>query len=530
MTGAEIEQCVPRMDGMTLPTSPFLPVPLLFLSASDSDLMAFMVEAYALIEGCPHLVRAVDADLDAHARNKKALRVADAAWVAESQLSHVQRKREPIAVEPAGLTLSQGRPRTPAIVVLLAVLLRGYLGAGFKARDATTLMVESMTLAVLFANFGLQMPGRSTLTELVNAVSNATRERILDAQVARALSLGLDDFSVMLQDSTHVKGNTAWPTDSRMLVALVERLLRVGAALPRLGLPAMVSRKVSQHLYVMTTLDRAIDLAPQSRGRARARKRMYRKLLRRAHRVHETLSQEVARIEAALDVLDVLPSRRAMAARAVHRQRADVDALAIVIANCEARIIDGEKVPMAEKKLSVSDPDVGFIAKGQRTPVIGYKPQLARSGGGFITGLLLPQGNAADAKQLVPMLDEVVRRTGVIPDIVSVDDGYASKANVKEVKLRGVRIVSINGAKGAALTSTDDWESDEYALARDKRSAVESLMFTLKQGFHFGEVARRGLIEVQGELLEKAIAYNVCHLVRTQLAAGLARSLLKIAV
>jgi len=280
----------------------------------------------------------------------------------------------------------------------------------------------------------------------------------------------------------------------------------------------------------MTTLDRAIDLAPQSRGRARARKRMYRKLLRRAHRVHETLSQEVARIEAALDVLDVLPSRRAMAARAVHRQRADVDALAIVIANCEARIIDGEKVPMAEKKLSVSDPDVGFIAKGQRTPVIGYKPQLARSGGGFITGLLLPQGNAADAKQLVPMLDEVVRRTGVIPDIVSVDDGYASKANVKEVKLRGVRIVSINGAKGAALTSTDDWESDEYALARDKRSAVESLMFTLKQGFHFGEVARRGLIEVQGELLEKAIAYNVCHLVRTQLAAGLARSLLKIAV
>jgi len=59
------------MDGMTLPTSPFLPVPLLFLSASDSDLMAFMVEAYALIEGCPHLVRAVDADLDAHARDKR---------------------------------------------------------------------------------------------------------------------------------------------------------------------------------------------------------------------------------------------------------------------------------------------------------------------------------------------------------------------------------------------------------------------------------------------------------------------------
>jgi len=492
--------------------------------------MAFLVEAHAFIEGCPQLVCAVDADLDAHARNKKALRVADAAWVAESQLSHVERTHEPIAVDPAGLKLAQGRPRTPAYVVLMAVLLRGYLGTGFKACDATTILVESMTLAVFFANLGLQIPGRSTLTELVNAVSNATRERILDAQVARAVSLGLDDFLVMLQDSTHVKGNTAWPTDSRLLVALVERLLRVGAALSRLGLPAMVSRKASHHLYVMTMLDRAIDLAPQSRGRARARKRMYRKLLWRAHRVHETLSQEVARIEEALAELDVLPSRRAMASRAVHRQRADIDALATVIANCEARVIHGEKVPMAEKKLSVSDPDVGFIAKGQRAPVVGYKPQLARSGGGFITGLLLPQGNAADSKQLVPMLDEVVRRTGVVPDVVSVDDGYASKANVKEAKLRGVRIISINGAKGAVLTSTNDWESDEYALARDKRSAVESLMFTLKQGFHFGEVARRGLVEVHGELLEKAIAYNMCHLVRTQLAVERARgSLLEVA-
>ena len=59
----------------------------------------------------------------------------------------------------------------------------------------------------------------------------------------------------------------------------------------------------------------------------------------------------------------------------------------------------------------MSDPDAGFIAKGQRVPVIGYKPQLARSGAGFITGLLLPKGNASDSGQLVPMFDEVVRRT-----------------------------------------------------------------------------------------------------------------------
>ena len=39
-------------------------------------------------------------------------------------------------------------------------------------------------------------------------------------------------------------------------------------------------------------------------------------------------------------------------------------------------------------------------------------------------------------------------------------------------------------------------------------------MFTLKHGFDFGEVARRGLFAVYAELLEKALAYNICVTVR----------------
>lgn len=41
---------------------------------------------------------------------------------------------------------------------------------------------------------------------------------------------------------------------------------------------------------------------------------------------------------------------------------------------------------------------------------------------------------------------------------------------------------------------------------------------TLKQGFDFGEVARRGLGAAHGELLEKALAYNLCHLARMRRA------------
>jgi hypothetical protein len=503
---------------MPLPLVPFAPVAMLFMSAADSDLLTFLGEAYGLITGCPALVGLVEADLDAHGREKKALRVADAAWEAArtSLLPGWAGEGEPNGIDAARLVLAQGRPRTPAFVVLIALLLRGYFGAGFKSCGADTMIQESITLHVFFTNLGLKMPGRSTLTELVNAVSNATRERLLDAQVAQVLALGWDDFSLMIQDSTHVGGNTVWPTDSRTIVALTARLLRVGKSLPRLLLPGIESPMAQRHLDAMTSLDRQIDMTKGTREGARDRRRRYGKLLWRARRVRTVLSGAVAEVEAALAGLDVLPSRKAMAARAVRRMRDDVDALAKAIETCEARVVHEAKVPMADKQLRVSDPDVGFIAKGQRVPVIGYKPQVARSGEGFITGLLLPKGNAADSEPLVPMVDQVVRRTSVVPDVLSLDDGYASRANVEAMRARGINVISINGAKGRALTERADWSSVDYAWARDMRSGIESLMFTLKQGFDFGEVARRGLVAAHGELLEKAIAYNLCHLARVR--------------
>jgi hypothetical protein len=503
---------------MALPASLFSAIPTLFLVAPESELLAFLEEAHKLVVGAPALLAHVDADLDAHAKAKKAMRLEDAAWLRQQTATLPLLDATAAPTSPDALTLAQGRPRTPALVVYVALMLRGFFGAGFKSFDSTTMMQESRTLHVFFTNLGLAMPGRSTLTELVNAVSNETRQHILDAQIALALACKWDDFSTMLQDSTHVEGNTAWPTDSKTLVELVARMLRVGAQLKRLSLPAIRSPKAQKHLVAMTKLAREIALAPRTKGRARARNRMYGKLLWRARRVRVLLNEAVTQLEAEVLVLDVLPSRKVMAVRTVTRLRADVSSLEQSIANCDARVVKQQKVPVADKVLSVSDPDAGYIAKGQRVPVIGYKPQVARSGAGFITGLLLPQGNASDSLQLVPMFDEVVRRTTVVPSVLTVDDGYASKANVDAIRERKVDVISINGAKGRALTARADWQSEAYADARGLRSAVESLMYTLKQGFDFGYVARRGLAAAYGELLEKALAYNTCRAAKARAA------------
>ena len=79
--------------------------------------------------------------------------------------------------------------------------------------------------------------------------------------------------------------------------------------------------------------------------------------------------------------------------------------------------------------------------------------------------------------------------------------------------VRWVADISISGAKGKKLTTLEDWDSETYRDARRCRSAVESLIFTIKDGFAFGELGRRGIDAVRDELLEKVLAYNCCRTV-----------------
>jgi hypothetical protein len=40
--------------------------------------------------------------------------------------------------------------------------------------------------------------------------------------------------------------------------------------------------------------------------------------------------------------------------------------------------------------------------------VVGYKPQLARSGNGFVSALVVPEGNAADSAMLMPLASAAI--------------------------------------------------------------------------------------------------------------------------
>ena len=119
-------------------------------------------------------------------------------------------------------------------VLFLFMMVRGYFGS-VTSKESVQRMHDSFTLHTVLAGWNIGMPGATTILENLNCISNETREYILDVQMEFVLRDGLDDFSKILIDSTHVKASTEWPTDSKMIYALLSRVFNYSQKLSAFG-------------------------------------------------------------------------------------------------------------------------------------------------------------------------------------------------------------------------------------------------------------------------------------------------------
>jgi IS5 family transposase len=480
----------------------------------DTDLRDFLDEVDELLRFAPQIIEKIEQDLDSHALQKKRLREQDREFL-QNQTAKLPSldlpERDPSA-EPSSLALQEGRPRMPSVAVFLYMMLRGFLGS-LTSKSARRMILESISLDDYLHRHGLKRSGDTTILENVNAVSFETRNFIMDRQIELVLHEELDDFKKATIDSTSVKANSSWPTDGKILIGLLERAHRLGQQLHTFGLEGFRKGWLPHWLEKIHALEFKICLIagkPKSRGKM---KKHYRQLLKRAKKAAKTLACELSRLEENLEINTLPPSRRKMCLRVLAQIRSDITDAKRVIEYADDRVFNNITLPSTEKIMSLSDGSAAYIKKGGREAVIGYKPQLVRSAEGFVTSLIVPEGNAADSSELEPAIRESIRRTGVIAQLVSTDDGYSSAKGRAALLDMGVEDVSISGAKGRKITSPADWESEKYREARRQRSAVESLMFTIKDGYEFGKLGRRGIEAVRQELSEKVLAYNSCRIV-----------------
>jgi IS5 family transposase len=498
-----------------VPPLPLNPLPRLFLMPVDSELQQFLIEIHRIVQFEPAILDCIDVDLKAQALQKKLLREADRRFLEGQTPDLANLKIELRQVDVSLMKLEIGRPRMEPYLVCLFLMWRGRFG-GCKDQDARLLQQESITLHWWLESLGLTLPAASTLSENLNAVSNATRDFIHQAQLRYILDEGLDDFTSLYLDSTATQANTERPTESGLVAKLVERICRRGGKLDRFGLPNFNPSGLDELQEDLRRTHREIGFSsgkPKKQGKL---KKLYYQLLRRGRRACKRFERELARAQTAWGHQRLMPSERLAGEEVLALMAADIQAIGQVTEAGERRILSGEKVPSTEKVISLSDPDAAFIVKGGWNTVVGYRPQLGRSGQGFVSALIVPRGNAADNGQLVDVVLDHWDRTQVLPGLVSSDDGYSDRSAREDLLAAGVKVVSISGARGKKITGDQEWNRPDYRAARNNRSAVESLMFTLKDGYEFGQLLRRESENVRAELTEKVLAYNIGQIIRVR--------------
>jgi hypothetical protein len=258
-----------------------------------------------------------------------------------------------------------------------------------------------------------------------------------------------------------------------------------------------------------------LDFRIANAKRERERRKLYRDFLGTATKLAWHLGGEALRLHPRTITAkaSLSPFRRSQLDQRWDGMLQDLLDVCGIHRQCEARVLNGKKAKGSDRLLSLADRTAAFIVKGGRTPVVGYKTQLARSANGLVTGLLVPEGNASDSAMCLPLAEQVVALTGVVPALASFDDGYTSARNLLKLKKMGIAEVSFSGSKGKRLLGDDLWDAEPLREARRLRSRVECLIFCLKHSHEFGEVRRRGIEQVRDELLGKAVVYNFARII-----------------
>ncbi len=474
-----------------------------------AKLIKFSLETGELYK---EIYKKIESDLDRKGLEKKEIRIKDKLYLAKQTGILGE---EFSCVDNLKITVSElevGRPRITAEEVFIFICLRGYFDS-VTSEEACERMVESVSLQIYYLDRNKKMPRAKTINENLNTVSSETMEFILKCQLQQFLNEGLDDFNYAVFDSTSVSASSSWPTDAGVIYRLFSRIKNQASKFDRFELKSISSKYPEKWLKILSKLLFKINNTKGTSGNPKKEKIKpdYKQFLRAAHKMNEFYIKHLLRLSDDVGSAELKPSESIKLLSLYEHLEDDLLAVSTVLYYAEERVFSDKKLPSSEKILSLSDTTAAFIKKGNRNSVIGYKPQIGMSKNGYVSAIIIDSGNGADSTYLAPLVQKHMKNTGVTPKLVSADDGYSSKAGRNDVFELGVKDVSFSGAVGRKILGEELWNDEKYTEARRNRSAVESLMFSLKYTVHFGRLRRRGIEAVKCEMLGKVITYNYLH-------------------
>jgi IS5 family transposase len=360
-----------------------------------------------------------------------------------------------------------------------------------------------------FCRFGIADKGfqKSALCNNIKAISSETWESINRILVAYGQDKEIEKGKEARTDCTVVSSNIHDPTDSSLLwdsVRVLTRMLgRINERLDDLHIPFSDHSKRAKRrmLGVMNAKNK------------KARKKPYMDLLKVTHRTVNYARKAVSMLES----FPFKYSSLTETAQSMAEELKEIIHLTHrVIEQTTRRVIHDESVPASEKIVSIFEPHTDIIVKDRRDTFYGHKICLTGGKSNLITDCLILDGNPADTELTGQMLDRHKEIYGHYPLKVALDGGFASKANLKSAKGKGIKDVCF--AKKRGLEEEEMCRSSwVYKRLRRFRAGIESGISWLKRCFGLDRCMWKSLQSFHSYVWASVVSANLLTLARCEI-------------
>lgn len=398
-----------------------------------------------------------------------------------------------------------GRKGMPAEQVLRAMIIKQM--NGFSYEQLSFHLADSNCYR-WFCRLGIgtKAPKKSTLQKSIKRVRAETWEAINRMLVRHAVKLGVERGDKVRTDCTAVESDIHRPTDSTLLWDCVRVLARLmSAARDDFGIAFNDhSRRAKRRMVAILGAKRFERRIP-----------LYRDLLKVTVKTVEQARRSAELLDH-VKTSDLMQMMRAPAMASELRHYAEIAQR--VIAQTERRVVNGESVPASDKIVSIFEPHTDIIVKDHREPVYGHKICLTTGASGLVTDVVIETGNPADVKLATKMVERHRALFGKPPRQVSFDGGFASRANLIEIKTLGVKDVAFTKSCGMRITEMvkSTWV---YRQLRHFRSGIEGGISFLKRVFGLARCTWSGFASFRAYVTGSVLACNLLIVARHLIGA-----------
>jgi IS5 family transposase len=365
-------------------------------------------------------------------------------------------------------TLTDGRPSTPVEVLLRMLVIKHLYGWSY---DQTCQLVSGSLVLRQFCRVYLEaVPRDTTLLRWARVIRPATLQTLHDHVVEVACERHVTHGRKLRIDGTVVETNIHYPLDSTLLGdgvrVLTRTIQRAKAVLPyQVSVSPAAFRNHTRS--VRRVMKELIDTARRrGEGAADALQASYQRLV--------GLTRQVVRQAQHLETaLGAAPSPRAHRLRIV--LQTFIPRVRQVLDQTTRRVLKGEQVPASAKLVSIFEPHTAIIRKGKlgNPTEFGRVVSLDEVEGGIISRYAVLEGNPDDATQLVPSLEQHIRRFGRAPSLLVADRKVATPANEHFAQQRGVRRVVLPRPGRKTPTRQAHERQKWFQRGRDWRAGIE---------------------------------------------------------